>query len=77
MISSTSPPLQNPRPSPVISSTCTSSRGAERRDQVAELGVRLECERIELLGPVQSDGCDPVVHGEIEVLQATLSGDDT
>ena len=55
MISSTSPPEEKPRPSPVITSTRTSPRCGQLGDEVAQVGVGLEGEGVELLGPVERD----------------------
>ena len=64
MISSTSPPEQKPRPSPVITSTRTSPRCGSSVDEVAQLRVDLERQRVELVGPVQRDRRDPALDGE-------------
>jgi len=66
MISSTSPPEQNPRPSPVITSTGR-RRGAGAGDQITEVCVGLERESIQLVGPVQVMVRNTIAHVEIEV----------
>ena len=53
MISSTSPPEQNPRPSPVMHEHARVAAVRQLGDEVAQVGVRLERQRVELVGPRQ------------------------
>ena len=68
MISLTSPPPQKPLPSPRITSDLHVGVVRQLGEQVAQVGVRLEGQRVELLGPVQRDGGDAAVDREAEVL---------
>src|SRR5207247_2316163 len=43
-------------------------------DQVAEVGVDLECQGVEFVGAVQQDGRDALVHREVEVPPVTGDG---
>ena len=68
MISLTSPPEQNPRPDPVTTSTETSPRWGSSNEEVAQVGVDLEGQGVELLGAIEDDGSDAIGHLESEVV---------
>ena len=61
MISCTSPPEQKLSPAPCTSTTFTSSAWLQALEQVAQLGIRREGQRVLALGPVQRDGADAVL----------------
>ena len=70
MISCTSPPEQKLSPAPVrTTDLARRSRGAGA-EQVAQLGVRVEGERVLALGAVERDRGDAAVQRPLEVLRA-------
>ena len=58
MMSSTSPPVQKARPAAGDDDGADAGLGIQRAEGVPELGVDLEGERVEPLGPVEGDGRD-------------------
>ena len=74
MMSFTSPPEQKARPVPVITTARTESRAPQRGEGVAQLGVGVEGQRVEALGPVEADRRDAVVLGVAEVFGFIASG---
>ena len=63
MISSTSPPEQNDRPSPRSTTHAGVIAVRELGEEVAQVGVALEGQRVELVGPVEGDRRDAAFAG--------------
>ena len=70
MISCTSPPEQKLSPAPGDHHGVHVGGVLQLAEQVAQLGVRLEGQRVLALGPVQRDGGHAVLHLPEEVLGA-------
>ncbi len=66
MISCTSPPEQKLPPAPVTTTALTSV-AAQGVEQVAQLGIGLEGQRVLALGPVERDGAHAAVKGPGEM----------
>ena len=70
MISNTSPPEQKLPPAPVMTKALTALVLGCRAEEIGQLGVALEGERVLLVGPIERDGRDLAVDRQPHVPRA-------